>query len=93
MANYCNISVQVVAVVLISAALLHPGIVEGIPLEGFYPFGEDAGDLQLQRSASKLIQLEISAFPFFGQDHSTLVVSALYIQNCLYKLMYRESVL
>ncbi len=50
-----------------------------IPLDQFYPFGRDNGDTLLPKTldgSSPPIQLNISSFPFFGQDHRVIFVSA-----------------
>lgn len=49
----------------------------GIPLDDFYPFGEDAGDNVMQRTldgSSPLIKLDSSIYPFYGQEYDQLYV-------------------
>ena len=68
------------AIAIIVALLLNGSIVEGIPLEDFFPFGESVGDTALPKildTSSPRIDLNISTFPFFGQDHADLYVSEL----------------
>uniref|UniRef100_A0AAZ3NXK6 Sushi, nidogen and EGF-like domains 1 n=1 Tax=Oncorhynchus tshawytscha TaxID=74940 RepID=A0AAZ3NXK6_ONCTS len=58
--------------------LLLPGTVEpGVPLEDFYPFGQDSGDSQTisqDDGGSGLVEISV-AFPFFGDRHSGLYVN------------------
>ncbi|XP_052331565.1 sushi, nidogen and EGF-like domain-containing protein 1 isoform X1 [Oncorhynchus keta] len=58
--------------------LLLPGTVEpGVPLEDFYPFGQDSGDSQTisqDDGGSGLVEISVS-FPFFGDRHSGLYVN------------------
>ena len=49
----------------------------GIPLDEFYPFGEDAGDSLLERTldgSSSVIELVNSVFPFYGREYDQLYV-------------------
>ncbi|XP_064792261.1 sushi, nidogen and EGF-like domain-containing protein 1 isoform X1 [Oncorhynchus masou masou] len=58
--------------------LLLPGTVEpSVPLEDFYPFGQDWGDFQTisqDDGGSGLVEISV-AFPFFGDKHSGLYVN------------------
>uniref|UniRef100_A0A8C7GN26 Sushi, nidogen and EGF-like domains 1 n=1 Tax=Oncorhynchus kisutch TaxID=8019 RepID=A0A8C7GN26_ONCKI len=58
--------------------LLLPGTVEpSVPLEDFYPFGQDWGDFQTisqDDGGSGLVEISV-AFPFFGDRHSGLYVN------------------
>ena len=49
----------------------------GIPLDKFYPFGEDAGDSLLNRTldgSSSVIELINYVFPFYGREYDQLYV-------------------
>ena len=62
------------------ATVLHATLITGIPLDRFFPFGLDVGDARLPKIldvSSQPIQLNISSFPYFGQDHDILYVSNL----------------
>ncbi len=62
-----------------------------IPLDQFYPFGRDNGDTLLPKTldgSSPPIQLDISSFPFFGQDHRIIFVSALLRIFCDLQVVY-----
>ncbi|XP_071202681.1 sushi, nidogen and EGF-like domain-containing protein 1 isoform X2 [Salvelinus alpinus] len=58
--------------------LFLPGLVEpSVPLEDFYPFGQDWGDFQTisqDDGGSGLVEISV-AFPFFGDRHSGLYVN------------------
>ncbi|XP_041696619.1 sushi, nidogen and EGF-like domain-containing protein 1 isoform X1 [Coregonus clupeaformis] len=58
--------------------LFLPGLVEpSVPLEDFYPFGQDWGDSQTisqDDGGSGLVEISV-AFPFFGDRHSGLYVN------------------
>uniref|UniRef100_A0A7N9AM32 Sushi, nidogen and EGF-like domain-containing protein 1 n=1 Tax=Mastacembelus armatus TaxID=205130 RepID=A0A7N9AM32_9TELE len=61
---------------LLSLDLL-PGVVPAVPLEGFYPFGQDKGDSQTiaqDDGGSGLVEISV-AFPFFGDRHTGLYVN------------------
>lgn len=58
------------------------GAVElAVPLEEFYPFGQDEGDSQTVEQddgGSGLVEISV-AFPFFGERHTGLYVSKDYM--------------
>lgn len=61
---------------LLSLDLL-PGVEPAVPLEDFYPFGQDKGDSQTisqDDGGSGLVEISV-AFPFFGDRHTGLYVS------------------
>ncbi|XP_034035125.1 sushi, nidogen and EGF-like domain-containing protein 1 [Thalassophryne amazonica] len=61
---------------LLSLELL-PGVEPTVPLEDFYPFGQDEGDCQTiaqDDGGSGLVQIAV-AFPFFGDRHTGLYVN------------------
>ncbi len=61
---------------LLSLDLL-PGVEPAVPLEDFYPFGQDKGDSQTNAQddgGSRLVKISV-AFPFFGDRHTGLYVS------------------
>nr|XP_043900380.1 sushi, nidogen and EGF-like domain-containing protein 1 isoform X1 [Solea senegalensis] len=61
---------------LLSLDLL-PGVDPAVPLEDFYPFGQDKGDTQTMAQddgGSGLVQITV-AFPFFGDKHTGLYVN------------------
>lgn len=75
---------------LLSLELL-PGVEPAVPLEDFYPFGQDAGDSQTiaqDDGGSRLVKISV-AFPFFGDRHTGLYVSTEHfvITVCLCLLM------
>uniref|UniRef100_A0A8D2ZIQ1 Sushi, nidogen and EGF-like domains 1 n=1 Tax=Scophthalmus maximus TaxID=52904 RepID=A0A8D2ZIQ1_SCOMX len=56
---------------------LLPGVYPAVPLEDFYPFGQDKGDLQTiaqDDGGSRLVEISV-AFPFFGDRHTGLYVN------------------
>ncbi|XP_056132458.1 LOW QUALITY PROTEIN: sushi, nidogen and EGF-like domain-containing protein 1 [Lampris incognitus] len=61
---------------LLSLDLL-PGVEPAVPLEDFYPFGQDEGDSQTiaqDDGGSGLVEISV-AFPFFGDRHAGLYVN------------------
>ncbi|XP_076009719.1 sushi, nidogen and EGF-like domain-containing protein 1 [Genypterus blacodes] len=61
---------------LLSLDLL-PGVEPAVPLEDFYPFGQDQGDSQTiaqDDGGSGLVEISV-AFPFFGDKHTGLYVN------------------
>ncbi|XP_069560144.1 sushi, nidogen and EGF-like domain-containing protein 1 isoform X4 [Brachyistius frenatus] len=61
---------------LLSLNLL-PGVQPTVPLEDFYPFGQDKGDSQTvaqDDGGSRLLEISV-AFPFFGDRHTGLYVN------------------
>ncbi|XP_020488730.2 sushi, nidogen and EGF-like domain-containing protein 1 isoform X1 [Labrus bergylta] len=61
---------------LLSLDLL-PGVEPAVPLEDFYPFGQDEGDSQTiaqDDGGSRLLEISV-AFPFFGDRHTGLYVN------------------
>ncbi|XP_056270868.1 sushi, nidogen and EGF-like domain-containing protein 1 isoform X4 [Pseudoliparis swirei] len=61
---------------LLSLDLL-PGVEPAVPLEDFYPFGQDKGDSQTiaqDDGGSRLVEISV-AFPFFGDKHTGLYVN------------------
>lgn len=54
-----------------------PGVESAVPLEDFYPFGQDKGDSQTiaQDDGGSGLQEISVAFPFFGETHTGLYVS------------------
>uniref|UniRef100_A0A3B4VL62 Sushi, nidogen and EGF-like domain-containing protein 1 n=1 Tax=Seriola dumerili TaxID=41447 RepID=A0A3B4VL62_SERDU len=61
---------------LLSLDLL-PGVEPAVPLEDFYPFGQDKGDTQTiaqDDGGSGLVEISV-AFPFFGDRHTGLYVN------------------
>lgn len=56
-----------------------PQVESAVPLEGFYPFGPEAGDSQTitQDDGGSGLQEISVAFPFFGERHTGLYVSTL----------------
>uniref|UniRef100_A0A672YGL2 Sushi, nidogen and EGF-like domains 1 n=1 Tax=Sphaeramia orbicularis TaxID=375764 RepID=A0A672YGL2_9TELE len=61
---------------LLSVDLL-PGVEPAVPLEDFYPFGQDKGDSQTisqDDGGSGLVEISV-AFPFFGDRHTGLYVN------------------
>lgn len=67
---------------LLSLDLL-PGVEPAVPLEDFYPFGQDKGDSQTiaqDDGGSRLVEISV-AFPFFGDRHTGLYVST---EKCLF---------
>ncbi|KAE8294410.1 Sushi, nidogen and EGF-like domain-containing protein 1 [Larimichthys crocea] len=61
---------------LLSLDLL-PGVEPAVPLEDFYPFGQDKGDSQTiaqDDGGSRLVEISV-AFPFFGDRHTGLYVN------------------
>lgn len=65
---------EVTIVVLLLFCLLQ---VSAIPLDNFYPFGADAGDDAIGPTldgSSPILDLS-RPFPFFKNDHLTIVVS------------------
>lgn len=61
---------------LLSLDLL-PGVEPAVPLDDFYPFGQDKGDTQTiaqDDGGSGLVEISV-AFPFFGDRHTGLYVS------------------
>ncbi|XP_030647438.1 LOW QUALITY PROTEIN: sushi, nidogen and EGF-like domain-containing protein 1 [Chanos chanos] len=62
--------------VLLCLTLL-PGVDPAVPLEDFYPFGQDEGDTQTNTQddgGSGLVEISV-AFPFFGDRHAGLYVN------------------
>jgi hypothetical protein len=58
--------------------------VKSIPLEDFYPFGADSGDSRLVSNDDDSSQvLPLSRFPFYGEDHFSIVVSDACVQAFL----------
>ncbi|KAM9385652.1 sushi, nidogen and EGF-like domain-containing protein 1 [Pholidichthys leucotaenia] len=56
---------------------LPPGVEPTVPLEDFYPFGQDQGDSQTvaqDDGGSRLLGISV-AFPFFGDRHTGLYVN------------------
>ncbi|KAI9542520.1 hypothetical protein NQZ68_019202 [Dissostichus eleginoides] len=63
---------------LLSLELL-PGVEPAVPLEDFYPFGQDVGDSQTiaqDDGGSRLVKISV-AFPFFGDRHTGLYIPLL----------------
>uniref|UniRef100_A0A671W0Q0 Sushi, nidogen and EGF like domains 1 n=1 Tax=Sparus aurata TaxID=8175 RepID=A0A671W0Q0_SPAAU len=61
---------------LLSLDLL-TGVEPAVPLEDFYPFGQDEGDTQTiaqDDGGSRLVEISV-AFPFFGDRHTGLYVN------------------
>uniref|UniRef100_A0A8C2XCD3 Sushi, nidogen and EGF like domains 1 n=1 Tax=Cyclopterus lumpus TaxID=8103 RepID=A0A8C2XCD3_CYCLU len=61
---------------LLSLDLL-PRVEPAVPLEDFYPFGQDKGDSQTiaqDDGGSRLVEISV-AFPFFGDKHTGLYVN------------------
>lgn len=57
---------------------LLPGVLPAVPLHDFYPFGQEQGDSQTvaqDDGGSGLVDISV-AFPFFGDRHTGLYVSA-----------------
>lgn len=56
---------------------LLPRVDSAVPLEDFYPYGEDSGDSQTisQDDGGSGLQEISVAFPFFGDRHTGLYVS------------------
>ena len=60
----------------------------GIPLEQFYPYGEDSGDDDLpphDDGSSSAITLTIP-FPFFDEEKHTVFVSKMRVCLCSYSI-------
>ncbi|KAJ8375192.1 hypothetical protein SKAU_G00057720 [Synaphobranchus kaupii] len=56
---------------------LPPAVEPAVPLEDFYPFGQDEGDSQTIKQddgGSGLVEISV-AYPFFGDRHTGLYVS------------------
>lgn len=71
---------------LLSLDLL-PGVEPAVPLEDFYPFGQDKGDSQTisqDDGGSRLVEISV-AFPFFGDRHTGLYVST---EQCVCVCVY-----
>ncbi|XP_068447252.1 sushi, nidogen and EGF-like domain-containing protein 1 isoform X3 [Clinocottus analis] len=65
---------------LLSLDLL-PGVEPAVPLEDFYPFGQDKGDSQTiaqDDGGSRLVEISV-AFPFFGDKHTGLYVNTFQV--------------
>ncbi|XP_013884547.1 sushi, nidogen and EGF-like domain-containing protein 1 isoform X2 [Austrofundulus limnaeus] len=62
---------------LLCLCTLPPGVDPAVPLEDFYPFGEDRGDSQTisQDDGGSGLQEISVAFPFFGDRHTGLYVN------------------
>ena len=79
--------------VLVTFAILvvvHYQQVAGIPLEGFYPFGETTEDLFLPPTNDGFIAKSlVMPFPSFDEDYTTIYVSACaYECECTYLTEY-----
>lgn len=64
-----------------------PEVNPAVPLEGFYPFGPEAGDSQTitQDDGGSGLQEISVAFPFFGERHTGLYVSTqVWFSPCVY---------
>lgn len=77
---------------LLSLDLL-PGVEPAVPLEDFYPFGQDKGDSQTiaqDDGGSGLVEISV-AFPFFGDRHTGLYVSTeqcVFTNVCVFMSLY-----
>lgn len=79
---------------LLSLNLL-PLVEPAVPLEDFYPFGQDKGDFQTiaqDDGGSGFLEISV-AFPFFGDRHEGLYVSTeLFLCVCLYLYTFTRCV-
>ena len=74
-------SLMISLLLVLAAVFSFQHHVRAIPLNEFYPFGEDAGDQFMDHVAyyhhSPPIKANVTTFPYFGKHHDTLFVSSV----------------